>query len=64
MLSEAIKKGHIIINSRLPAGKREATDRLIDRLYVLQDALHGSDEPLPAALASFLRMVESGENHG
>lgn len=67
VLAEAINEGRLVINTRLPAGKSEATYLLIDRLYVLQDALHGDSSKLPAALASFLRIAEggeNGENHG
>ena len=49
------------------AGKLVATDTdtraLLESLYPLQDALHGTTDALPAALAGFLSTVE-GANHG
>ena len=49
------------------AGKLVATDpgtcALLESLYPLQDALHGTTDALPAALAGFLSTVE-GANHG
>lgn len=64
VLSEAINDGRLVVNARLSPSRRESASILIEWLYVLQDALHGSNEPLPAALASFIRMAESGANHG
>lgn len=64
VLAEAINDGRLVVSASLPPGQRESTRRIIEWLYVLQDALHGSDEPLPAALASFLAVAERGTNHG
>ncbi|WP_212761157.1 hypothetical protein, partial [Candidatus Accumulibacter phosphatis] len=49
------------------AGKLVATDpdtrALLESLYPLQDALHGSADQIPAALTSFLTVAESGVCH-
>ncbi len=49
------------------AGKVVATEpgsrALLESLYLLQDALHGASDALPAALAGFLSTVE-GASHG
>ncbi len=63
VLAEAVNDASLIINARLPACERASTRSLIDRMYDLQDVLHGSDEHLLAALASFLSVAEGGTNH-
>ena len=63
VLAEAVNDARLIINASLPAGERASTRSIIDRMYDLQDALHGESGKLPAALASFLSTVE-GANHG
>lgn len=63
VLTEAVNEGRLVVNASLPPVRRESTRRLVEWLYVLQDALHGSSENLPAALALFLSTVEEA-NHG
>jgi hypothetical protein len=58
VLAEAINDARLIINASLPPAKREATRILIEWLYVLQDALHGASDDLPAALAAFVAAAE------
>ncbi len=58
VLAEAVNDARLIINASLPAGERSSTRSLIDRMYDLQDALHGDSSKLPEALAVFLSTVE------
>ncbi|WP_300334014.1 hypothetical protein [Accumulibacter sp.] len=58
ILLDAINDARLVVNASLPPNRRESARILVEWLYVLQDALHGSDEPLPAVLASFLSVAE------
>ena len=58
VLAEAVNDARLIINASLPAGECAATRSLIDRMYALQDALHGASDALPAALAVFVAIAE------
>ena len=64
VLAEAVNDARLTINDSLPAGEHASTRSLIDRMYDLQDALHGDSDALPAALAGFVAAAESGVCRG
>jgi hypothetical protein len=56
-LFDAINAGKLVATS---AGTRA----LLEALYPLQDALHGTEGRLPQALAGFLATAEGAADHG
>ena len=63
-LFDAINRGHIVVNPKLPRELAASAVDLVEAGYGLQDAIAGSDYRINAALASFLAAAESEARHG
>ncbi|MEF8767639.1 MAG: hypothetical protein ABTS16_00440 [Candidatus Accumulibacter phosphatis] len=60
VLSDALNRACFVVNPDLSPDLAGATGELLDSLYALQDAVFGSADQIPAALAAFLSVAESG----
>ena len=64
VLSDALNRACFVVNPDLSPDLAGATGELLDGLYGLQDAVFGSADQIPAALAAFLSVAESGVFRG
>jgi hypothetical protein len=64
VLSDALNRACFVVNPDLSPDLAGATGELLDGLYGLQDAVFGSADQIPAALAAFLSVAEGGVFHG
>jgi len=64
VLSDAVNQAYLVVNDELSPDLADSTGTTLDALYLLQDALHGDSDKIPAALASFLDAAESGVCRG
>ncbi len=64
VLCSCVNDARLVINPDLAPDLAAATDDLLDGLYALQDAVFGSADQIPAALAAFLSVAECGVFHG
>ncbi|MBL8401258.1 hypothetical protein [Accumulibacter sp.] len=64
VLSDAINQACLVVNPDLAPDVAGATGELLDGLYGLQDAVFGCADQIPAALAVFLSVAESGVCRG
>lgn len=63
VLSDALNRACFVVNPDLSPDLAGAAGELLDGLYGLQDAVFGSADQIPDALASFLSVAESGVCH-
>ncbi len=64
VLCACINDARLVINPDLAPDLAGATHELIDGLFALQDATFGCADQIPAALAAFLSVAESGVCRG
>lgn len=64
VLCACINDARLVINPDLAPDLAAATGDLLDGLYLLQDAVFGIADQIPATLAAFLSVAEGEVFHG
>lgn len=64
VLLDAVNTGALVVSDVAAMPRANKMAAIVDRLYRLQDEIHGSGGKLQAALSSLLDLVESEVSHG